>query len=171
MCRIAQCNRTTGSDIIILYTDTPSPKGRLPYLSELLAGRRKKRPTAQHENPGPVSTPDVDSPHYELGRPEPTEVVEIKIGNLSKSSQSRKEGSQPGPVRVRRFRLTEEALEYFQQFSQVGAGVWCGVLNYRYMTVYTIALGMVHFRFPLSRVCNSLLLLISVVLMCRFFIG
>ena len=117
------CNRTAGSDIIILYTDLPSPKGRLPYLSELLAGRRKKRPSTQHENPGPASTPDVDSPHYELGRSEPTEVVEIKVGNLWKSSQSRKEGSQPGPVRVRRFRLTEEALEYFQQFSQVGASL------------------------------------------------
>ena len=80
--------------------------------------------------------------------------TEIKVGNLSKSSQLRKEGSQPGPVRVRRFRLTEEALEYFQQFSQVRPGVVCvggrcslHVPYHRHATVYTTALVCFHFPY------------------------
>lgn len=43
----------------------------------------------------------------------------IKSGQLLKTSRSRMEGSKPGPSRFRRFRLTEESLEYFQQFSHV----------------------------------------------------
>ena len=43
----------------------------------------------------------------------------LKTGVLSKTSIGRREGSRPGPTRQRRFRLTEEALEYFHQFSHV----------------------------------------------------
>ena len=45
----------------------------------------------------------------------------IKIGVLSKTtvSCSGKEGSKRGQTRQRHFRLTEEALEYLHQFSQV----------------------------------------------------
>lgn len=44
----------------------------------------------------------------------------IKYGELLKTSRSRNNDKIHGPPRRRRFRLTEEALEYFQQFSQVG---------------------------------------------------
>ena len=45
---------------------------------------------------------------------------ELKRGNLTKSSQHRrKEGARPGPKQKRKFRLTSEALEYFQPFSHV----------------------------------------------------
>ena len=44
----------------------------------------------------------------------------IKYGELLKTSRSRSNDKIHGPPRRRRFRLTEEALEYFQQFSQVG---------------------------------------------------
>lgn len=43
----------------------------------------------------------------------------IKIGVLSKTTISHKEGSKRGQTRHRHFRLTEEALEYLHQFSQV----------------------------------------------------
>ena len=43
----------------------------------------------------------------------------LKVGNLHKTSQSRKTNAEPGPTRQRRFRLTAESLEYFQQFSHV----------------------------------------------------
>ena len=52
----------------------------------------------------------------------------IKVGLLTKTSKGRSSGSRgessvnirPGITRQRRFRLTEEALEYFHYFSQVG---------------------------------------------------
>ena len=52
----------------------------------------------------------------------------IKVGLLIKTSKGRSSGSRgessvnirPGITRQRRFRLTEEALEYFHYFSQVG---------------------------------------------------
>jgi len=48
------------------------------------------------------------------------EEVELKRGNLTKSSQHRwKDGARPGPKQKRKFRLTSEALEYFQPFSHV----------------------------------------------------
>ena len=43
----------------------------------------------------------------------------LKIGNLHKTSQSRRTDAEAGPTRQRRFRLTAESLEYFQQFSHV----------------------------------------------------
>ena len=49
---------------------------------------------------------------------------EIKSGQLQKTSRGRKADSKPGPTRLRRFRLTEEALEYYQQFSHV-RGLMC----------------------------------------------
>ena len=47
------------------------------------------------------------------------EVTVLKVGVLSKTSQGREGDSRPGPTRQRRFRLTEEALEYLHHFSQV----------------------------------------------------
>ena len=52
----------------------------------------------------------------------------IKVGLLTKTSKGHSSGSRgessvnirPGLTRQRRFRLTEEALEYFHYFSQVG---------------------------------------------------
>ena len=41
------------------------------------------------------------------------------MGTLHKTSQSRRDNAVPGPTRHRRFRLTPESLEYFQQFSHV----------------------------------------------------
>ena len=43
----------------------------------------------------------------------------LKKGHLHKTSQSRKPDAEVGPTRPRRFRLTPESLEYFQQFSHV----------------------------------------------------
>lgn len=48
----------------------------------------------------------------------------IKVGLLTKTSKGRSSGREssvirPGLTRQRRFRLTEEALEYFHYFSQV----------------------------------------------------
>ena len=44
----------------------------------------------------------------------------IKVGLLTKTSKGRRETLviRPGLTRQRRFRLTEEALEYFHYFSQ-----------------------------------------------------
>ena len=47
------------------------------------------------------------------------EVTVLKVGVLFKTSQGREGDSRPGPTRQRRFRLTEEALEYLHHFSQV----------------------------------------------------
>ena len=43
----------------------------------------------------------------------------LKVGDLIKTSKSRSNDKIHGPPRKRRFRVTEEAIEYFQQFSHV----------------------------------------------------
>ena len=73
---------------------------------------------------GPTSqTTPIESPMIELNSPSGLANVVysgIKYGELLKTSRSRSDDKIHGPPRRRRFRLTEEALEYFQQFSQVG---------------------------------------------------
>lgn len=73
---------------------------------------------------GPISqTTPIESPMVEITSPSGlTNVVNdgIKYGELLKTSRSRSDDKIHGPPRRRRFRLTEKALEYFQQFSQVG---------------------------------------------------
>lgn len=119
------CSRSScvGHNIVYSFahcTDAPRKShGKLPFLSELLSSRRRRRQAATQDRA--PSTELVPSPIDELDRPlnaEPV-ITGIKVGNLSKSSQSRRDDAVPGPSRLRRFRLTEEALEYFQQFSHV----------------------------------------------------
>lgn len=43
----------------------------------------------------------------------------LKKGNLTKSSQHRRNDPRPGPKQKRKFRLTAESLEYLQPFSHV----------------------------------------------------
>ena len=122
---------------------------RLPFIREILSSRRRrtssasKQPSSQPSQTvgNEVSTEYIPSPHEFDDEEEEgggggggggggSTRVEItgsradlreciKSGQLSKTSRARSEGSKPGPTRVRRFRLTEEALEYFQQFSHV----------------------------------------------------
>ena len=56
----------------------------------------------------------------------------IKSGVLMKTSRSRREGSKSGPSRERRFRLTEEGLEYLQPFSHVRCA-WKSTLMVKYV--------------------------------------
>ncbi len=49
------------------------------------------------------------------------EVTVLKVGVLFKTSLGREEDSRPGPTRQRKFRLTDGALEYLHQFSQVSS--------------------------------------------------
>ncbi len=43
----------------------------------------------------------------------------LKVGDLIKTSRSRRNNQIHGPPRKRRFRVSEEAIEYLQLFSQV----------------------------------------------------
>ena len=43
----------------------------------------------------------------------------LKVGTLTKASQTRKGNSNPGPFRQRKFRITSDAIEYKQLFSHV----------------------------------------------------
>ena len=130
----------------ITTSDSPGVRGtkKLPFIREILSSRRRRTSSASKQSSSQpsknvgseVSTEYLPSPHdYDEGeeggggiggstRAEITgsraDLREcIKSGQLSKTSRGRSEGSKPGPTRVRRFRLTEEALEYFQQFSHV----------------------------------------------------
>ena len=116
-----------------LTTDSPGVRGTrgLPFIREILSSRRRRTSSnstrPQAKDGSDVSTEILPSPHND---DEGVEVTGsradlrgigegIKSGQLSKTSRGRSEGSKPGPTRLRRFRLTEEALEYFQQFSHV----------------------------------------------------
>lgn len=127
----------------ITTSDSPGVRGTkgLPFIREILSSRRRRTSSASKQSSSKsvsdeVSTEYIASPHdYDEGeeggggaggstRVEITgsrvDLREcIKSGQLSKTSRGRSEGSKPGPTRLRRFRLTEEALEYFQQFSHV----------------------------------------------------
>lgn len=110
--------------------------GKLPFLSELLSSRRRRRQAATQDHAPPTEL--VPSPIDELDRPlnaEPV-ITGIKVGNLSKSSQSRRDAAVPGPSRLRRFRLTEEALEYFQQFSHVSVCMFGVITTLLFTTNY-----------------------------------
>ena len=131
-------------------TDSPGVPGtkRLPFIREILSSRRRRASSASKQSSSQssqtvsneVSTEYIPSPHeFDDGDEEGgggggsarAEITGsradlrecIKSGQLSKTSRARSEGSKPGPTRVRRFRLTEEALEYFQQFSHVSPPV------------------------------------------------
>ena len=133
----------------ITPSDSPGVRGtkRLPFIREILSSRRRRTSSASKQSSSQpnrnvsneVSTEYIPSSHeYDEGEEggvggESTRVEVtgsradlrecIKSGQLSKTSRGRSEGSKPGPTRVRRFRLTEEALEYFQQFSHVSPPV------------------------------------------------
>ena len=47
----------------------------------------------------------------------------VYAGVLLKTSRGRSSEAHPGPTRQRRFRLTEQAIEYLQHFSQVSERV------------------------------------------------
>ncbi len=102
------------------YTDTPDgTRGTrgLPYIRELISGVRR-RPSAQTQ----PSTELVVTPTTACRLDEC-----VKSGKLLKTSKVRSDGD-ASPVRTRRFRfrpesrffrLTEDALEYYQTFNQV----------------------------------------------------
>ena len=120
-------------------SDSPGVRGtkRLPFIREILSSRRRRTSSASKHYSSQASRNEVSTEY--IAAPQDEEGVgggggsskieitgsradlreSIKSGNLSKTSRGRSEGSKPGPTRIRRFRLTEEALEYFQQFSHV----------------------------------------------------
>ncbi|XP_064406324.1 1-phosphatidylinositol 4,5-bisphosphate phosphodiesterase delta-1-like [Halichondria panicea] len=92
----------------------------LPYIRELISSRVHRRPSAQRQ------------PSTELAVTTPTtsrlELECIKSGKLLKTSKVRSDGDDASPAKTRRFwnrpeskffRLTEDALEYYQTFNQV----------------------------------------------------
>lgn len=129
----------------ITLSDSPGVRGnkKLPFIREILSSRRRRTSSDSKQSSSQpsrsdgneVSTEYIPSPHdydegEEVGGAGSTRVSEItgsradlreciKSGQLLKTSRARSEGSKPGPTRLRRFRLTEEALEYLQQFSHV----------------------------------------------------
>lgn len=116
-----------------LYRTPQQPrKLTLPFLTEIHLSRKrstimkrnhapeilKANATAAVELPPP--TTDHDTAGQSSGKGECTKGSGvIKTGTLSKTTLSGKENSRPGQTRHRHFRLTEEALEYFHQFSHV----------------------------------------------------
>ena len=146
VCILSECDQVARSASIPHYSthkscryvtiDSPGVRGTrgLPFIREILNSRRRrsssvsKPQVAKTMSTSEVSTEYLPSPHdNEEGEEGGGEITGsradlrecIKSGQLSKTSRGRSEGSKPGPSRVRRFRLTEEALEYFQQFSHV----------------------------------------------------
>ena len=70
-------------------------------------------------NPLSVIEGDLALPPIDLSSIDLTEVRVIKVGLLSKTTQRQRDGaSKRGEItQKRRFRLTEDAFEYFQHFS------------------------------------------------------
>ncbi len=110
------------------HTDTPDgTRGTrgLPYIRELISSRVRRRSSNQH--PQTPSTELGTTPHSELVVTPHSDPDCIKSGKLLKTSKVRSE-NEVGPVKNRRFRfkaeqrffrLTEDALEYYQTFNQV----------------------------------------------------
>ena len=92
---------------------------RRPYLQELLQGGRRRTLNSKQSNErtSSVSTPTENDPV--LLQRQDGGVAEVKHGELLKTSRSKVTDKVHGPPRRRRFRLTEQSLEYFQPFSQV----------------------------------------------------
>ena len=132
---------TSCDNIIIMTPDSPGLRSRkrLPFLQEILSSRQQhtsKESSSQLSRriSNEVSMEYLPSLH-DHNKGEKVEGgssrVEtrsdlrecIKSGQLAKTSYRHSEGSKPGPTRLRHFRLTEEALEYFQQSSRVSPHV------------------------------------------------
>lgn len=90
----------------------------LPYLRELLQGGQKRSRRASSVKRLSLQDTPVASPMIENG-PKIGEGKIIKVGELIKTSRSRANNKIHGPPRRRRFRLTEDSIDYFQHFSQV----------------------------------------------------
>lgn len=110
-------------------SNRPSRPNRLPFISELLRTRSRTGRTTGSAKSNVSYLSDL-SPSNEIQSPMsdtgaiPTDAHHlpsgtIKYGELLKTSRSRTNNRIHGPPRRRRFRLTEEAIEYFQQFSHV----------------------------------------------------
>ena len=115
------------------YIDTPSGEGThgtkgLPFLRELITSKIRRRNTRTRQ----PTTEFANSPMT----PKETGETGIKSGKLLKTSRSRTTEEEPGTTKQRRFwlrkeqrlfRLTEDALEYYQQFNQVNFYNRCNV--------------------------------------------
>lgn len=115
------------------HTHTGTPSGEvtrgtrgLPFLRELITSKIRRKNTRTRQ----PSTEFVNSPMTPKGTGE----TAIKTGKLLKTSRSRTTEDEPGTTRQRRFwlrkeqrlfKLTEDAIEYYQQFNQVS--LWCDV--------------------------------------------
>ena len=111
----------------------PVQKLRLPFITELHLSRkrsifkgRSNNRSLNFSNPAAVTV--LEFPNRTLSTDTVTQDTDeygagvLKVGLLSKTSKGRssKENTiRPGLTRQRRFRLTEEALEYFHHFSHV----------------------------------------------------
>lgn len=106
---------------------------QLPFLKEITFNWRRKGSVRRGKRTGSGKV-ESQSASAELRSPmtpldtseslgasdlEPLPLEELKKGTLTKSSQHRRKGAHPGPKQKRKFRLTSEALEYFQPFRRV----------------------------------------------------
>ena len=106
---------------------------RLPFLTEprFTHNRRTtiRRPTLISKVAVKLSPSSTDAAEYsedERGGHSLCHI--IKTGVLSKTTISGKDGSKPGQTRKRNFRLTEEAFEYFHQFSHVSHACYIAIV-------------------------------------------
>ena len=106
-----------------VQSENTQGKRRLPFITELHRSRRRtpSQDITSTTIPNPAVTAAFLSEFTNADMLDKGGYCEgaLKTGVLSKTSIGRREGSRPGPTRQRRFRLTEEALEYFHQFSHV----------------------------------------------------
>ena len=91
----------------------------LPSIAELNLGHKLSIFRDQSLNHSANSVPGAEFPSFR----DEQEVTVLKIGVLFKTSLGREKDSRPGPIRQRRFRLTEGALEYLHHFSQVSCWI------------------------------------------------
>ncbi len=92
-------------------------------------------------NPLSVPKEDLDLPPIDLSSIDLSEVQVIKVGFLSKTTQWQGDGaSKRGEItQKRRFRLTEDAFEYFQHFSwNVSSKFFASLTNEKKSTIATI---------------------------------
>lgn len=96
-------------------------------------GDRSRRPKSVQDDPALLAAefPPLPTPE----QPEGANV--IKVGALSKTTFRRNKASRPGSTRYRRFRLTDEALEYLYSFSPFGR-VSYEIRSYLFFCVHSL---------------------------------
>lgn len=121
---VSLCCTENNSVALLLFLPTSTAgsqqeRPNLTFIKELAATRKVaiNRLSSTFDE-----TPDTQSPMVEEN-PYAAVSRALKTGNLIKTSQSagNKSKSAPGHSRQRKFRLTNEALEYFQNFSHVSS--------------------------------------------------